>query len=600
MIPADPGVPGAEPSAPEPLPRTAFCAAGHAASSAADLGDRLLRAHEAGELRLIDAGQEAESGLPRRWRASWGRGSTAVRAALVVARGPGAETAFWVHAEAARPWSIRDQVSPVQRLGLLEHDPRDPRGAYSLTEQNPLVGLEDVEFLVHTFAGGVRDSPVLVFHGDLARPMPPELLRFRAATKGLCGLLPVDDSVRERVNALLPEDRWLPARAARLYLPSWWAPHLDDPVVPGERFGRPGEWRKLVDIALRVSSWRAGGAIRMTGGAWRALLVDPMHDRRVAPGTRGGALRWLPAADDGGARVLRDRLGTAARQEELARDRADSSAAELAERRAGLRRLRDRAGRAERSRRRLAELAGRLRRQRDEAESALRSGSVLATVRAAREAELEAALHAEELDAAEDELLRLRHRVAELERLGSPEPGPDAAPPEPVPEHATFAELLATARRELPALRFGPQVDPSALDGHRRSGQWLRRTWNVLVLLDSYARDRAGAADPGRADLRGFAHYVRAHGGERGISPALVASGESELVVNTPRFRTARTFPVPAEVEPAGHAFFGAHVRIDRGGGVAPRLHYVDDSRGATASIHIGHLGPHLPGPESN
>ncbi|MGW0891990.1 hypothetical protein [Saccharopolyspora sp. NPDC002578] len=601
---------------PAPLRRTAFCAAGHADASLRDAERWLVRSHESGELRLIDAGREPGGDLPRRWRVSWGQGSAAVRASLVVSRGADGGNAFWVYAEAARPWSIRDQVTPVQKLGLLEGGLRDSRGVYSLTEQNPLVGLDDVEFLVHTFAEGMRDSPVLVYNDDFGRSLPSELVRFRNATRGLCGLLPADDSVRDRVNALLPADRRIPARAARLYLPPWWVAHEPDPVIPQDRFARPGDWRKLVDAVLRVSTWRAGGAIRMTGEAWQALLFDPMHDRRVTADARGGMLHWLPAADDGGARVLRNRLSAAAEQEDVARDQADSAAEALAERRARAQRLRGREQRAQRSRRRLAELAVRLRRERDEADEALRSGSVPAAWRAARDAELEAELYAAELDDVEDELLRLRHRIAERERVADEDPGaggtssdggssvedgdPGDAPPSGAPDPADFADLLTAVRRDLPALRVGPQVEPSELDGHRRSAQWLRRTWNVLVLLDSYARDRAAATDHGRLDLRGFAHYVRVHGGERGISATSVASGETEMVVNTPRFRNARTFPVPPEVDASGHAFFGAHVKIDRSGGVAPRLHYFDDTRGPTAAVHIGYLGPHLPSPESN
>ncbi|WP_243791143.1 hypothetical protein [Saccharopolyspora gloriosae] len=608
-----------ETGAPKPLHRNAFCAAGHADVSLRDAERWLVRAHESGEIRLIDAGREPGADLPRRWRASWGQGSSAVRAALVVSRGADDGNTFLVYAEAARPWSIRDQVTPVQKLGMLEAGLRDSRGVYSLTEQNPLVGLEDVDFLVHTFEEGMRDSPVLVYSGDVGRPLPPELLRFRNATRGLCGLLPADDSVRDRVNALLPPRRRIPARAARLYLPPWWVEHAEDPVIPQDRFNRPGAWRELVDTVLRVSTWRAGGAIRMAGEAWQALLFDPMHDRRVTEDTRGGALRWLPAPDDGGARVLRNRLSAAAQQENVARDQAESAAEVLAERHAGAERLRAQEQRAVRSRRRLAELTVRLRRERDEADEQLRSGSVPATWRAARDAELESELYAAELDEAEDELILLRHRVAALQRVvraddqdsvpsGAPntdtdtdtDTDADTAGGRPAATPACFADLLTAVRRDLPALRIGPQVEPSALDGHRRSAQWLRRTWNVLILLDSYARDRAAATDHGRLDLRGFAHYVRAHGGERGISASSIASGETEMVVNTPRFRNARTFPVPAEVDAAGHAFFGAHVKIDRSGGVAPRLHYLDDTRGDTAAVHIGYLGPHLPSPETN
>lgn len=121
-----------------------------------------------------------------------------------------------------------------------------------------------------------------------------------------------------------------------------------------------------------------------------------------------------------------------------------------------------------------------------------------------------------------------------------------------------------------------------------------------MELLSRYTRDRGEAEEATATELRGFAHHVRVHGGDRGLSASLVASGESEMVANTPRFRNARIFPVLTEVNPLGREFFGAHVKIDRGGGIAPRLHFLDDTRGPTGMVHIGYLGPHLPSPETN
>ncbi|GAA2791747.1 hypothetical protein [Saccharopolyspora taberi] len=566
---------------PEPLPTTSFCAAGHAAPSLRDHERVLVGLHESGALRLIDGGRD---GAALRWRMSWGKGSSAVRAMLgVSATATDGEVAFWVHAEARRPWSIRDQRNPVERLGLLDHGLKDPSSAYSLTQQNPLVGLDDVGFLERTFNGGARDTPVLVHNGTR---IGQEMLRFRNATRGMCGLLPIDDSARERLNALLPADRQVPHRAVRLYLPPWWAGHLDDITADADRLDRPGLWRQIVDTVIRVSSWRPGGKIPATAREWRALLDDPMHDVRIVPTTPG--IRWLPAPDDAGKRILRQRLDSVTEQARTARHEAEDAAERVSRRRAELDELTAGIARARRSRLRLAELVGRLRRERDSAESALRNGVVAEAWREAREAELEAELYAEELDRADDRA----------------EPGPEAEPPpEAEPEvvaFGSFAELLATAERELAGLRLGPQVAAAGeLDGHQRSGLWLRRCWGVLELLSEYALARR-CGDGSAPWLRGFSHYVREFGGSRGLSPSLVASGESELVVNTPRFRNARTFPVPPEVHPSGWEFFGAHVKIDRGGGVAPRLHYFDDSRGATGCVHIGYIGPHLPGPESN
>lgn len=591
---------------PQPLPLTAYCAAGHAAESIAHHETTLVGLHEAGRLRLIDTGREEGAALSRRWRVTWGQGSAAVRAALGIAEPATGtdEVTFWLYAEAKRPWSIREQRSPVERMGLLDRGLKDPSSAYSLTQQNPLIGLDDVGFLEHTFNQGMRDSPVLVYNDQPGARFNHEMLRFRNATRGLCGLLPIDDSGRQRLNRLLPADRRVPHRAVRLYLPPWWVGHLDDIVVPADRLSRPGEWRRIVETVLRVSSWRPGGKVPATAETWDALINNPMRDRRVIPSIRGGNLHWLPSADDAGADVLRKRLHEAAGQTSDLRAETDRVRIHLEERTAELDELRARRERAHRSRRRLAGLTRTFRQERDRTEESLRRGSVGEAWREAREAALEAALYAEELDRVDAEIRRLRHAVAAADGDPTPPAAPpgSAVPPEPRPEppaFARFAELLDAARG-LTGIRLGPGVSADDLDGHQRTAQWLRRTWDVLELLDSYARARRGAIDTSAPALRGFAHYVREHGGSRGLSPAHVASGESELVVNTPRYRNARTFPVPREVHADGWGFFGAHVKIDRGGGVAPRLHYLDDTRGATGVVHVGYLGPHLPSPESN
>ncbi|QUG99712.1 hypothetical protein HUO13_01875 [Saccharopolyspora erythraea] len=592
---------------PEPLPPTSFCAAGHASPSLLEHERTLVALHESGALRLIDGGRE---GSGRRWRMSWGHGSSAVRAMLGVRESAtdDGEVTFWVHAEARRPWSIRDQRNPVERMGLLDHGLKDPSSAYSLTEQNPLFGLREVGFLEHTFSRDMRDSPVLVYHGEPGTRPSQEMRRFRNATKGMCGLLPVDDAVRERVNDLLPADRRIPHRAVRLYVPPWWVGHEEDITVEVSRLDRPGAWRRIADTVIRVSSWRGGGKIRATAREWSALLDDPMNDVRIVPATRGGSVRWLPAPDDSGKRVLRRRLDAVTEEARAARDEADSAAESVAHRRGTLDALTAQAALARRSRRRLAELALRLRQERDSAEAALRAGSVAAGWREAREAELEAELYAEELDRVDDEVVAQRSRARPAAGGGAargaepaePAGGGGAQAARSAPSFTGFGELLAAAERELAGLRFGPQTAVAVeLDGHLRSALWRRRTWDVLELLSAYAlRRRAG--DGGEAWLRGFSYYVREFGGSRGISPSLVASGESEMVANTPRFRNARTFAVPPEVHRSGWEFFGAHVKIDRGGGVAPRLHYFDDTRGPTGDIHIGYLGPHLPSPESN
>jgi hypothetical protein len=584
---------------PAPLPATSYCAAGWADPALLRHESALVELHRNGSVHLIDRGGLGADVI--RWRMTWGQGSSSVRASLCVSAADtdDEDVRFWLYAEAKRPWEIRNQVSVPERLRLLDLGLKDPSSRFSLTQRNELVGLTDVAFLEFTLNADMRDSPVLVHHCGSDPVLNQQMLRFRNATRGLCGLLPIDDAGRDQVNSLLPEARRIPRRAARLYLPPWWTEDLDDVVIPEDLLDRPGEWRKLVETVVRVNSWRNGGRIPLTGIGWPSLLHDPMQDERVVPETRGSGVRWLPAPDDTGRQVLRKRLDAAHDRARKVEQAAESVSALVEQRTAEAHALAQSVRKAQRSRQRLASLTQRLRRERDTAESALRSRSVADAWSEARDAEVESALYAEELDRAEEERHRLRHRVGWLtERLdGRTETAADVTE---APSFAGFAELVATAQREFCGLAFGPRVAATGLDGHLRSDQWLRRTWDVLELLDAYARARQATADRGDAALRGFAYYVKENGGERGISPTLVASGESEMVVNTPRFRNARTFPVPTEIHPSGWEFFGAHVKIDRGGGVAPRLHYLDDTAGPTGLVHVGYLGPHLPSPETN
>lgn len=569
------------------LEPTALCTSGYAPESLYEHGESLIDLHRAGTLRLIDSGRDGDV---QRWRVSYGSGDSTVRAVLGVAdtATDAGEVTFWVYAETNRPWSIRDQENPVQRMGLHDYGLKDPSAGFSLCEWNPLLELTDVNFLAHIFNGGVRETPVVVYNDAATARFNREMRRFRNATRGLCGLLPIDDSARERLNELLPAGRRVPYRGVRLYLPPWWVPHADDIIVEWERLSQPAEWRRIVEMVFRVNRWRAGGKVPRVGAAWHAALFDPMaSDVRVAPGTRGGEIRWLPAADGDGENALRRRLGETTEQERKAKADVAAASARLAEKSAAADDVSAKLRLARDSRARLAALAQRLRTQRDRAEDGLNPASIKRSWREAHEAQLEAALYAEELDEADAAVYRLQQVLAEATPVVD-----NSAPFNSLPE-------LVAAARDLPGLRFGPKVAVRAaqLDHDQRSARWRRRVWEILQLLSEYAETRRIDVGGSAPELRGFAHYVRARGG---LNPALVATGETEIVTNTPRYRETRTFPVPTQVHESGRAFFGAHVKVDKGGGTAPRLHFLDDTWGPTEVVHIGYLGPHLPGPETN
>ena len=75
---------------------------------------------------------------------------------------------------------------------------------------------------------------------------------------------------------------------------------------------------------------------------------------------------------------------------------------------------------------------------------------------------------------------------------------------------------------------------------------------------------------------------------------AWIALKESSTIDNRPDLRRARTFVVPIKVEHDGLSYMAAHVKITPGGVPAPRLHFHDDTGGATGKIYIGYLGEHL------
>ena len=63
--------------------------------------------------------------------------------------------------------------------------------------------------------------------------------------------------------------------------------------------------------------------------------------------------------------------------------------------------------------------------------------------------------------------------------------------------------------------------------------------------------------------------------------------------MNSPRLKSLRVLPVPAEVSPAEKAFMGAHFKIAKSGTVSPRMHYLDDSA-HTGKVYVGYIGRHL------
>lgn len=158
-------------------------------------------------------------------------------------------------------------------------------------------------------------------------------------------------------------------------------------------------------------------------------------------------------------------------------------------------------------------------------------------------------------------------------------------------------EALEFAVTHLALVEVGDTIETAEeLDQNPKAGTWGRKAWQALRALQSYAEAKASERWTGN-----FSSFCRASiPGADVISADWVAAGESETTSNNPRFRRARTFPVPAKVCPDGRAYMEEHIRLEKGSDPAPRLHYWDDTSGRTGKVYVGYLGRHLPNFQTN
>lgn len=152
-------------------------------------------------------------------------------------------------------------------------------------------------------------------------------------------------------------------------------------------------------------------------------------------------------------------------------------------------------------------------------------------------------------------------------------------------------EELEAAREFLPFLVIGPtEENCGSLDTHQKRGIWGKKIWSSLRALNDYCR----AKTEGR--FKGDIAMYRDNTPD-GAIPLLAeyAPVESKATTADASLVAVRTFPVAAEVHAGGKVYMEQHVKIDKGGQSAPRIHLYDDSGGTTQRIYIGYVGPHLP-----
>ena len=152
-------------------------------------------------------------------------------------------------------------------------------------------------------------------------------------------------------------------------------------------------------------------------------------------------------------------------------------------------------------------------------------------------------------------------------------------------------DALVAAKEVLDFLVITADEDGcNALDTQQKRGIWGKKVWMALRALNDYCRAKA------EARFCGDIAMYREDPPSGGISLlAEYAAHESEPTTNSPNLKAMRTFAVPPIVDPKGKVYMEQHVKVDRGGQSAPRIHLYDDSGGPSQRIYIGYVGPHLP-----
>jgi hypothetical protein len=152
-------------------------------------------------------------------------------------------------------------------------------------------------------------------------------------------------------------------------------------------------------------------------------------------------------------------------------------------------------------------------------------------------------------------------------------------------------DALVAAREVLEFLVITASEDGcSELDTQQKRGIWGKKIWMALRALNDYCRAKA------ESRFSGDIAMYRDDPASGGISLlAEYAAHESEPTTNSPNLKAVRMFSVPATVDPAGKVYMEQHLKIDKGGKLAPRIHLYDDSGGPSQRIYIGYIGPHLP-----
>lgn len=156
----------------------------------------------------------------------------------------------------------------------------------------------------------------------------------------------------------------------------------------------------------------------------------------------------------------------------------------------------------------------------------------------------------------------------------------------------SFEELFDRAPAELDGLIVTAQRSVTVgLDVHERSATWAAKAWKGLRALNEYALAHQNISGS-------FYDYCKSGRGEHGWPVKEVAMSESDTTMQN--WGAERIFRVPEAVESDGTATMQAHLQLERKGSICPRIHFLDNTKGATGKVIIGYIGPHLTNTKTN
>jgi hypothetical protein len=134
----------------------------------------------------------------------------------------------------------------------------------------------------------------------------------------------------------------------------------------------------------------------------------------------------------------------------------------------------------------------------------------------------------------------------------------------------------------------------SSLDEHAQSA-WARKALRAFAALQAFAVAQAEGSHGG--SFHDFC--ANASVTDECIPLKWIVLRESDTTSNNPKFREQRTFEVDKACDPSGRVYMEAHIRLDNTP-PAPRIHFYDDTRGASGKIYVGWFGPHLDAKSTN